>query len=624
MLDEIQKPSDLKNYDLNDLKRLAQEIRRFLVQSVSKTGGHLASNLGVVELTLILCKLFDFPKDSIVWDVGHQSYVYKMLTGRMDGFKNLRELDSMSGFPSIKESPYDVFGTGHASTSIAAANGIATAKRLRGDDSMTVAVIGDGALTGGLALESINNLVDSKNRLIIVLNDNEMSIDENIGATNFMLSRLRVAQPYLLLKDNLSEGLERLPNGERVMRRLKRAKDSVKQLVVPGMSMENLGLKYYGPIDGHDLNELYQVFKRIGRVNRPVMIHIKTVKGMGYRPAIQNPAVFHGVSPFRIQTGEMAKGKKTYTDVFGEELLQLAGKHRDIVAVTAAMMSSTGLKPMKEAFPDRVFDVGIAESYAVTYAGGLAAAGMRPVVAIYSTFLQRAYDQLLHDICLQKLPVIFAVDRAGIVGKDGATHQGLFDMSFLRAMPNMTVLAPADEDELRDALRFAYEMKDGPVVVRYPRGTAEKSEAGTCSPWVTGRSETVRTGKGIAVIAVGSEVAESLRAAERLEGEFGPITVVNARFVKPADREMICKLSETHDLLVTVEEGILSGGFGSGVLEIVAEENLPVHVKTIGVKDCFVHHGDPKALRRRLHLDADGLAETIREAAAAAGIKPGE
>ncbi|MDO5695762.1 MAG: 1-deoxy-D-xylulose-5-phosphate synthase [Eubacteriales bacterium] len=612
MLEEIRCPADVRHLDTKQMRVLAREIRKFLVRTVSKTGGHLASNLGVVELTLALCKCFRFPEDDIVWDVGHQSYVYKLLTGRRSGFDRLREIDAMSGFPCRTESPYDAFGTGHASTGIAAANGIATAKKLSGDESMTMAVIGDGALTGGLALEGINNLSGSKNRLVIILNDNEMSIDENVGATSFALSRLRVARPYLRLKENISDRLEHVPRvGDEIMRGLRRAKNSVKQLLVPGMNMENLGLRYYGPIDGHDLKQLTAVFQRIRHINRPVMIHVKTVKGMGYRPAFEAPAKFHGIGPFHPETGK-TDGKPadeaTFTDAFADAVTDLAIRHEEVVGITAAMLSSTGLDRMQASVPDRVFDVGIAEEYAVTFAAGMATRGLRPVVAVYSTFLQRAYDQILHDVCLQNLPVIFAVDRAGIVGKDGATHQGLFDLSFLNAMPNMTVLCPVDGADLRAALNYAYTW-GGPVAIRYPRGTVPSNLPP--APYRRGVSVMRATGRDGTLCAVGAAVHTALAVREELLAQGGPeIGVMDARFVKPLDTAM---LDELRGPVFVLEEGILRGGYGESIRAYMAARRPEVPVETFGVEDQFVHHGTPEDLRARLGLDMVGIIRRIRQ-----------
>lgn len=611
LLDELELPGDIKKLNRNGLKKLSNEIRKFLITSVSKTGGHLASNLGVVELTLALFREFDFSTDSIVWDVGHQSYVYKMLTGRLNEFENLRSLDGLCGFPSREESEYDFFGTGHASTSIAAANGIATAKALNDDKSSTIAVIGDGALTGGLALEGLNNIASTNNRLIIILNDNEMSIDQNIGATNEYLSKLRISKKYNTVKGNISNSVERIPFiGKEIHEGISRAKDMFKQAIIPGMRMESLGIKYFGPINGHDIELISKMLREAKSFDRPVMIHIKTQKGKGYRHALENPSKYHGISPFDLKTGKVTAEKKTtYTDIFEKTLLELAERDDKIVAISAAMVSSTGLGKMKEKFPNRVFDVGIAEQYAVTFAGGLACEGIKPVVAIYSTFLQRAYDQLLHDICLQDLPLIFAIDRAGIVGKDGATHQGVFDISYLNTLPNMNIMAPINEKELEEALKFAVDFNH-PIAIRYPRGNSTSKLEYRFVPYEFGRGQILREGNDIAIIAAGTMVHTAMEVAKKLDENGIYTTVINPRFLKPFDTKLVYDLIGKVKYIFTIEEGILAGGFGRNIADYV-RKNSTVKVHNIGIDNEFIPHGDVSELLEKYNLDSKSIYSTI-------------
>ncbi len=611
MLEELNLPDDIEKLNIDELKILAKEIRFNLIKTVSKKGGHLASNLGVVELTLALFKVFDFNRDSIVWDVGHQSYIYKMLTGRLKEFANLREFKGLCGFPSREESTYDDFGTGHASTSIAAANGIAMAKALKGDKSYTIAVIGDGALTGGIALEGINNLVSKNNRLIIILNDNEMSIDENIGATSYALSKIRLSKSYNDIKNNISDGVDKLPLlGKNIHYGISKMKKVVRNAIIPSMNMENLGIKYYGPINGHDMEALTGIFSKVKNINKPIMIHIKTKKGKGYLKAMEDPSRFHGVNPFDPVSGKVMTIKGvTYTDIFEKALLNLANKYENIAAISAAMISSTGLKKMKEKFPTRVFDVGIAEQFAVTFAAGLSCKGIKPVVAIYSTFLQRAYDQILHDVCLQKLPVIFAIDRAGIVGKDGATHQGLFDISYLNSIPNMNIIAPINAKELFEALEFAYKL-NCPVAIRYPRGNADFKLEDIFEEYKLAKGQIIKEGNDINIIALGTMIHKAVEVANILESKGISTGVINPRFAKPIDKDLLDKIGNISRMIFTLEEGVLSGGFGQNVLSYL-NENHNVKVYNIGINDKFVEHGDVNELLSDNGLDSEGIYNFI-------------
>lgn len=611
MLEKINYPKDIKNLGKNEMEVLAKEIREFLVDSISKTGGHLASNLGVVELTIALMKSFDFPRDSIVWDVGHQSYVYKILTGRREQLSSIRELDSIAGFPNREESEYDIFGTGHASTSIAAANGIATAKRLKGDKSFTIAVIGDGALTGGLALESINNLISSNNRILVILNDNEMSIDENVGLAS-KLSKLRLSDKYINFKDNISNTLDNMSKvGNTIYKTMKKTKDSIKKLLLSNVTLENIGIKYYGIVDGHNTEQLINIFNNIKNLNRPVVLHIKTQKGRGYEPAIKNPSKFHGVSSFDAKSGKiLSTSQKSFTEIFSEAIVDLSNSHKDVVAITAAMLSSTGLSDMKKLYPKRVIDVGIAESYAVTYAAGLATQNIRPVVCIYSTFLQRAYDQLLHDVCLQKLPVIFAIDRAGIVGKDGATHQGLFDISYLNTLPNMNIFTPMNAYDLRNILEYVYELNE-PVAIRYPRGNAIYDFEDKRNEISKEVYTELKNGENICILAVGTMVVEAMKAAELLLADGINVGVIAVRRVKPICNTFIDDIARRYKCIFTVEEGIISGGFGNNILRYITEK-YDNKVYNIGIEDKFIEHGEVGALKRRYALDAKGIYTNIK------------
>ena len=615
LLDEIKKENDIKKIPPQEYRRLAKEIRFQLVKNVSRTGGHLASNLGAVELTMALHLFLDFPKDKLVWDVGHQAYVHKILTGRLKDFRSLRRLDGLSGFPKVHENPADTFNTGHSSTSLSVALGLAKARDLRGSDEKVVAVIGDGALSGGMAFEALNNAEQMKSNLIMVLNDNKMSISKNVGGMARYLGKVRTNRKYNDLKVNIEERLDRIPNvGVSMAETIKNAKNSLKHLFVPGMFFEEMGIVYVGPIDGHDVESILTALEAAARMkNRPVLIHVVTKKGKGYRPAEENPSIFHGVGPFDPRSGEVQETvTETYTDVFGNWMLENGKAHEELVSVCAAMPDGTGVKAFAEAFPKRFFDVGIAEEHAVTFAAGLMAGGLRPVVSIYSTFLQRAYDQIIHDVCLNNLPVIFAVDRSGIVGRDGDTHQGIFDISYLTNIPNMTVISPMDKEELIEALDFAYDF-DGPVAVRYPRGEVYKN---------TISHETLERGKAevlmqaedpeIVIFAVGDMVQKALQTAGHFDGK---VTVVNMRFVKPFDRALVRELALQHDIVVTMEDSEKIGGFGQQVESYLMEEGcIPKKFINCSVDDCFVEHGSPEELYARYEMDADWVSGQINEA----------
>ena len=614
ILEQIKGPEDLKNMSPEELCVLAGEIRTFLIEKISHTGGHLASNLGVVELTIALLRTFDLPKDKIIWDVGHQSYTHKILSGRMQEFDELRQYGGLSGFPKRKESPYDAFDTGHSSTSISAGLGIAQGRDILGEDYKVVSVIGDGALTGGMAYEALNNAARMKKNFIIVLNDNKMSISENVGGMSRYLGGLRTGNGYNDLKKNVADTLERIPVvGERMIDRIKRTKNSIKQLFIPGMLFENMGITYLGPVDGHNIPALCKVFKEAQKLDHAVLVHVLTKKGKGYEPAEKNPAAFHGVSPFDIKTGRPVAEKKypTYTDVFSKKMCQLGETHPELVAVTAAMPDGTGVAAFGKRFPDRFFDVGIAEAHAVTSAAGMAAAGLRPVVAVYSSFLQRGYDQILHDVCIQNLPVIFAVDRAGLVGSDGETHQGIFDYSYLTSIPNMSVAAPKNLWELRAMLDFAMDYK-APFAIRYPRGTAYRGLKEFMQPISYGKGEMLYEEEDIALLAVGSMVSTGEHVREKLKEEGYSCTLANARFVKPFDKELVERLAKNHRLIVTMEENVLQGGFGLPVTAYIHEHYPQVKVLNIALPDAYVEHGNVSVLREGLGIDSDSIIRKLK------------
>ena len=613
ILDKIQKENDIQNIEKEDLPQLAEEIREFLIQKISENGGHLASNLGVVELTMALHLSFHLPEDKIVWDVGHQSYTHKLLTGRKEGFDTLRKYGGMSGFPKRKESQCDAFDTGHSSTSISAGLGLAMASQLKGDDNFVISVIGDGSLTGGMAWEALNNASRLKRNFIIVLNDNNMSIAENVGGFSEYLNQVRTRETYQNLKAGVESTLSRLPGGgEQLIRNIRKTKNSIKQFFVPGMLFEEMGLTYLGPYDGHNMDQLLRAFREAKQVNGAVLVHVCTQKGQGYEPAMRHPARFHGAEPFVIETGlpKKKRVKANYTDIFSTVMRKMGDREPNVVAVTAAMPDGTGLKRFRNMFPDRFFDVGIAEQHAVTFAAGLAAAGLRPVVAVYSSFLQRAYDQVIHDVCIQNLPVIFAIDRAGLVGSDGETHQGIFDLSYLSSIPNMCVMAPKNKWELSDMMKFAVHY-DGPIALRYPRGEAYDGLARFRAPVEYGKWETIYDENEIALLATGSMVKTAVEVRDRLREMGYGCTLVNARFVKPLDHQAIRTLQAEHRLLVTMEENVKAGGFGEAVLEYMNEVKSRTEVLTIALPDDYVEHGNVDLLKQECGIDADSVVKKI-------------
>ena len=614
LLDRIEKENDIKQIAKEDYDALAQEIREFLIEKISETGGHLGSNLGAVELTMALHLALTLPEDKIIWDVGHQSYTHKLLTGRRDGFATLRKYHGMSGFPKRKESECDCFDTGHSSTSVSAGLGMVKARDLRGEKNTIVSVIGDGSLTGGMAYEALNNASQLETNYIIVLNDNNMSISENVGGISTYLNNVRTATGYLDLKEGVYKALKGTSRGESVIAKIRRLKNGVKQLVIPGMFFEEMGITYLGPVDGHDVNALIRVIGEAKRVKGAVLVHVVTEKGKGYAPAQRHPARFHGAEPFEIESGLPKNPRITsnYTDVFSTVMCKLGQREENVVAITAAMPDGTGLKRFRNMYPDRFFDVGIAEEHAVTFAAGLAAGGMRPVVAIYSSFLQRAYDQILHDVCLQNLPVVFAIDRAGLVGADGETHQGIFDLSYLSSIPGMTVMAPKNKWELSDMMKFAVHF-DGPIAVRYPRGEAYAGLSEYRAPVVYGESEWIYEESEVALLAVGSMVKTAEQVRDRLKAAGHACSLVNVRFVKPADEKMIRKAAAGHRLIVTMEENVASGGYGERVRACLADAESGARLYTVTLPDAYVEHGNTELLKRELSLDADSIYEKIEE-----------
>ena len=612
-LEKIQKANDIKELTEEELKELSDEIRRFLIEKISVTGGHLASNLGVVELTMALHKVLHFPEDKLIWDVGHQSYTHKLLTGRKEGFDDLRKYGGMSGFPKRKESKCDAFDTGHSSTSISAGLGYVAARELQQEHYNVVSVIGDGSMTGGMAYEALNNASRLKSNFIIVLNDNTMSISKNVGGMSNYLNGLRTTQVYSDLKRGVEETIKRIPGrGERIVHQVKKTKSGIKQLFVPGMFFEDMGITYLGPVDGHDLKTLIKTLNEAKRVNHAVLVHVVTKKGKGYLPAETNPSKFHGTGPFDVTTGETigGSGKDSYTDIFSKVLADIGKKDEKVVAITAAMADGTGLSRFAKLFPERFFDVGIAEEHAMTFAAGLAAGGMKPVFAVYSSFLQRAFDQTIHDVCLQNLPVVIAVDRAGLVGSDGETHQGVFDLSFLSLIPNLSILSPKNRWEMADMVRFAVGFQY-PIALRYPRGEAYEGLKEFRAPIEYGKSELLYEESEIAVMFVGhmSFLAEQVR--EDLKAAGYQCSLINARFVKPLDTERIRKISENHRILVTIEENVLTGGFGEQVEDFVMREDIPLKVRTIGISDDYVEHGNVDVLRKEVGLDRESIVKKV-------------
>ena len=612
-LERINQANDIKKLDKSEWEPLAQEIRDFLIEKISVTGGHLASNLGVVELTMAMHLAFDFPQDKVVWDVGHQSYTHKLLTGRKSGFDELRKYGGMSGFPKRKESDCDCFDTGHSSTSISAGIGLVKARELLGGDYSVISVIGDGALTGGMAFEALNNASQLKSNFIIVLNDNQMSIAENVGGISQYLNGLRSAEGYNNFKEGLQNTLEKIPvYGEGIVRQLKRTKSGLKQLVIPGMFFENMGITYLGPVDGHNIDQLIRAFNDARKIRHAVILHVCTKKGKGYAPAERHPTRFHGAEPFEIETGlpKHKRLKANYTDIFSTVMRKLGDRDDKVVAITAAMPDGTGLKRFRNMFPDRFFDVGIAEQHPVTFAAGLAAGGLKPVVAVYSSFLQRAYDQILHDVCIQNLHVVFAIDRAGLVGSDGETHQGIFDLSYLSSIPNMTVMAPKNKWELSDMLKFAVAY-DAPIALRYPRGEAYDGLQEFRAPVEYGRSEVIYEEADIALLAVGSMVKVAEKVRDILKNTGYNCTLVNVRFVKPIDEELLEEIAGSHRLAVTLEENVRSGGFGDHVLEYADDRELPLHVLNVALPDEYVEHGNVALLYKEVGFDPEQIAMRI-------------
>ena len=613
LLEKIQKENDIKQLKPEELEKLAEEIRQFLVEKISVTGGHLASNLGVVELTMALHLAFELPQDKMIWDVGHQSYTHKILTGRRAGFDDLRKYGGMSGFPKRKESECDAFDTGHSSTSISAGLGYVAARDIKGEEHSVISIIGDGAMTGGMAYEALNNASRLKSNFIIVLNDNNMSISENVGGMSRYLNGLRTAEAYTGLKKGVEDTLMKIPvQGEKILYQMKKTKSGLKQLFVPGMFFEDMGITYLGPVDGHDIRKLYKTFQEAKRVDHAVLVHVLTKKGKGYVPAEENPSRFHGIVPFDIETGEAKEksSKDSYTDIFSKVFCDIAKQNDAVVGITAAMADGTGLARFARMFPDRFFDVGIAEEHALTFAAGLAAGGLKPVVAVYSSFLQRAFDQAIHDVCLQNLPVMIAVDRAGLVGSDGETHQGLFDLSFLNMIPNMTILSPKNRWEMADMVRFCADFQY-PVALRYPRGVAYEGLSAFRTPIVYGKSEILYEEEDIAVIFVGHMAELAVQVRDRLKEIGYHCSLINARFVKPLDTEMLEALTKDHRLFVTIEENVLSGGFGEQVLHYVSRAKLDVGVRCIGIPDDYVEHGNVDLLRREVGLDAETIVKQI-------------
>ena len=614
LLETIEKPNDIKNIAKEDYRELAQEIRDFLIRSISVTGGHLGSNLGAVELTMALLLALNLPEDKIIWDVGHQSYTHKILTGRREGFLSLRQFHGMSGFPKRKESACDVFDTGHSSTSISAGLGMVKAREIKGEKSTIVSVIGDGSLTGGMAYEALNNAAKLESNFIVILNDNNMSISENVGGVSKYLNNIRTASGYLDLKEGIYNALLGTKRGDSTINRIRRAKSSFKHLVIPGMFFEDMGITYLGPVDGHNIEGLVRVINEAKRVKGAVIIHAITQKGKGYAPAERHPARFHGAEPFDIGTGipSHPRAEANYTDIFSTVMCKLGQRDERIVAITAAMPDGTGLKRFRNMYPNRFFDVGIAEEHAVTFAAGLAAGGLKPIVAVYSSFLQRAYDQILHDVCIQNLPVVFAIDRAGLVGSDGETHQGIFDFTYLSGIPNMHICAPKNKWELSDMLKFAVKF-DGPIAVRYPRGTAYSGLKEHRSGIELGKAEWIYKEREIALFAVGSMVKTGETVRDMLKAQGRSVSLINARFVKPIDEEAVKEACREHILIVTMEENVGGGGYGEKVLDYMNRTGLRNGYLRISVPDAYVEHGNVELLKQEIGIDADSIVKRISE-----------
>lgn len=614
LLDKIKSAGDIKKINPADYQELAEEIRTFLIEKISKTGGHLGSNLGAVELTMALHLFLDLPEDKLIWDVGHQSYTHKLLTGRRDGFENLRKYGGMSGFPKRKESDCDCFDTGHSSTSISAGLGLVKARDIQGKNNTVVSVIGDGALTGGMVYEALNNAGKLETNYIIVLNDNNMSISENVGGVSKYLNNVRTANAYLDIKEGVYNTLKEIPNGTKVVEGIRKAKSSFKQLVVPGMFFEDMGITYLGPVDGHNIPAMLRVFQEAKRTRNAVLVHVLTQKGKGFAPAERHPARFHGAEPFDIETGLPSKPRTTanYTDIFSTVMTKLGARDEKVVAITAAMPDGTGLKRFRNIFPERFFDVGIAEEHAVTFAAGLAAGGLKPVVAIYSSFLQRAYDQILHDVCIQNLPVVFAIDRAGLVGSDGETHQGIFDLSYLSSIPGMHIMAPKNKWELSDMMKFAVAL-GAPIAVRYPRGEAYAGLKEYRAPIEMGKAEPLFVESEICLLAVGSMVKEAESVRKELKEAGYSCSLINARFVKPIDEKAVRWAAGQHQLVVTMEENVASGGYGEKVRRVMDEGTFPAKLLQIAIPDEYVEHGNVELLKKEIGIDTASITDKIKK-----------
>lgn len=615
ILERINNTNDIKELSREELDVLSSEIRQFLVEKVSENGGHLASNLGVVELTIALHLAFSLPEDKIIWDVGHQAYTHKILTGRKAGFDQLRKYGGMSGFPKRKESDCDSFDTGHSSTSVSAGIGYVEAREILREDYNVVSVIGDGSFTGGLAYEALNNAAQLNSNFVIVLNDNNMSISENVGGMSNYLNGIRTAEFYTGLKKGVTNTLNKIPVlGKKAVANIRKTKNSIKQLFVPGMLFEEMGITYLGPIDGHDIKNLCRTFKEAQKINHAVLVHVCTKKGKGYAPAEKSPSKFHGIGPFKIETGEVreAKTKDTYTDVFAKVMYKQGEQEEKLVAITAAMKDGTGLIGFQRKYPERFFDVGIAEGHAVTFAAGLAAAGLKPVFAVYSSFLQRGYDQIVHDVCMQNLPVVFAIDRAGLVGSDGETHQGVFDIAYLNHVPNMTILSPKNKWEFADMIRYAIE-HDGPIALRYPRGNVYEGLKEFRAPIILGKSEMIFEESEIAILSLGHMMEEAYAVWEKLKEKGYSCSLVNSRFVKPMDEEMLYELTKNHKLFVTLEDGVEAGGYGEKVAKYIYQKEVPVHVLINAIPDKYIEQGSIGQLRKEILLDADSIVEKVMD-----------
>ncbi|MBQ7926156.1 MAG: 1-deoxy-D-xylulose-5-phosphate synthase [Lachnospiraceae bacterium] len=615
LLEQIQNPNDIKRIKPEDYQQLAQEIREFLIQKISVTGGHLGSNLGAVELTMALHLALNLPEDKVIWDVGHQSYTHKILSGRKDGFDGLRQYGGMSGFPKRKESDFDAFDTGHSSTSISAGLGMVMARDIKQEKRTIISVIGDGSLTGGMAYEALNNAAKIETNFIVVLNDNNMSISENVGGMSKYLNSIRTADSYLDLKAGIYNALRGTKVGDSMVNRIRKAKSSLKSLVIPGMLFEDMGLTYLGPVDGHNIQAMVNVIQEAKRVKGAVMVHVLTQKGKGYAPAERHPARFHGAEPFEIETGIPSKPRNVanYTDIFSTVMCKLGARDEKIVAITAAMPDGTGLKRFHNMYPDRFFDVGIAEEHAVTFAAGLAAGGLKPVVAIYSSFLQRAYDQIIHDVCIQNLPVVFAIDRAGLVGSDGETHQGIFDLTYLTGIPNMHVCAPKNKWELSDMLKFAVEL-EAPIAIRYPRGAAYAGLEEHRAPVVLGKAEWIYREQEIALFALGSMVKTAQQVRDILKEKGYGVSLINARFAKPIDEEAVLEACREHRLIVTMEENVSCGGYGEQVLECITAHHQTNEILSISIPDAYVEHGNVEVLKQEIGIDVQSCVERILQA----------